>query len=626
MPAKSKKVAVFVDGEFIPSFSGASNRFHYLSRALEEYTDTEVVVILCDRGWSDVKQIERENFKTYVVHPGLFKNIDFLTEILENESIDIIQFANLELAIEIGIPLSNRLSKPLVFEAHYGDFEFAKTVGASQKALKAILFLQNTFGKSFDKVIALSGEDFELSRNLKIKQSGVSAIPSGVNLAEFPDNCFNGHSKRIIFLGNLFFDVNLKAVKEIKRIMYGALKKFGYTFLIIGDISSREKRKLEDKGFSFTGKSADLFESFKNTSVALAPVLGGSGIRIKILNYLNAGIPVITTSQGARGFDRKDLLIIEDDLSKYPALIQKLIDERKTLSRLSELGRKFVRANMSWEVIAKSVSKEYDGILKKPALSKRRAVDKILKLQFEDPAWVKEVIREKRFKRNVPFIGADQYITVGSKGKRVIALEGLPCSGKSVFMDRFKRNNADYFCIPELYIDVKKNDSSAATRERYASAEILKKKNVDRAAGHNFMLDRSFISTLAFSYAKYKTTGDADDYLFNKRFLRDNRQNIVIPDYVFVFRITPAESIRRRKKLVRDDTLDFWKNEIFLQNFSDFYASKDCMNIVGNEDRIVFVDTMKMGKEKTYRFISDRIKGLDKRTLNKSNTYCSWKR
>jgi hypothetical protein len=61
MLSKTKKVAIFVDGEFIPSFSGATNRFHYLSRALQKFTDTEVVIILCDRGWSDIG----ETIQTY---------------------------------------------------------------------------------------------------------------------------------------------------------------------------------------------------------------------------------------------------------------------------------------------------------------------------------------------------------------------------------------------------------------------------------------------------------------------------------------------------------------------------------------------------------------------------------
>lgn len=412
---KSKKIAIFADGEFIPSFSGATNRFHYLSRALQYYTNTEVIIILCDRGWSDIEKIKDEPFKTYLVHPSLYKNIDLLTDILRAENVDLIQFANLESAIEVGIQLSNNLNRHLIFEAHYDDYEFAKAIKAKGPALNKITHMQNTYGKYFDKVVALSNEDFKLSRNLKISKKGIAIIPSGVNLKEFPINCFNYLSKKIIFFGNLYFDVNLRAVKEIKKSMYGELIKIGFNFSIIGDISQLEKNKLIDKKFHILGKQNDLFKYMNKSIIALAPVVSGSGIRIKILNYLNAGIPVITTTHGARGFSRKNLLIIENDFKKYPLLIKRLVNDRKKIVNLSIQGRKFVRKNMSWRIVSELVSKEYDQLLKKSVLRKENAIRKILKGKFEDPAWIKEVISKKRFKRNLPFVKSGQYIIISKR-------------------------------------------------------------------------------------------------------------------------------------------------------------------------------------------------------------------
>lgn len=417
MKSKIKKVAIFVDGVFIPSFSGAANRFHYLTKTLQEHTNTEMIVILCDRGWSDIKQVKKESFKTYFVHPILYKNINFLTEILKKENVDIIQFANLELAIEIGIQLSNNLNRHLVFEAHYEDGEFAKSVGASKSVLENIEFLQNTFGKCFDKIIALSNEDHNLSKNLKVKTSNIAVIPSGVNLKDFPKNCFSLFSKKIIFFGNLFFEVNIEAMREIKKMIYKELESTGFIFYMIGDISETVKKAIEDKNFIVTGRQNNLFEKFSKTTFALAPVLQGTGIRIKILNYLNAGIPVITTTQGAKGFKRKDLLIIEDDLTKYPKLIDELVKNRKKLINLSRVSRKFVRENMSWQKISELVSMEYDNLLKKPVVPKGHAVGKVLKLKFNDPPWIKEMIDKKRFQKNTPFVGIGGYVIIGGNEK-----------------------------------------------------------------------------------------------------------------------------------------------------------------------------------------------------------------
>lgn len=413
MLKKTKKVAIFVDGVFIPSFSGAANRFHYLSRTLQHRTNTDMLVILCDRGWSDIKQIKKEKLKTYLVHPNSFRDVGFLAKILRSENVDILQFSTLELVVELGIQLSHELKRHLVFEAHYEDYEFAKAIGASQSVLSDINYLQSTFGKYFDRVIALSNEDLQLSKSLRVGENEIAVIPSGVNISEFPENCFDSFSKKVIFLGNLYFDVNLKALKLIKKVIYHNLKKQGFRFYIIGDISNIEKDKLEEKNFVIRGKQNNLYKHFNKSMFALAPVLSGSGIRIKILSYLNAGIPVITTNQGARGFRRKDLLIIQDDLKKYPSVIEQLAKDKQLLEKLSTEGRKFVRENMSWEVIAKRVSKEYDAIFAKDIKPKVDVINEILKMKYKDPPWIKEVIKGKRFKRNKPFVKEGNYFRIG---------------------------------------------------------------------------------------------------------------------------------------------------------------------------------------------------------------------
>ncbi len=408
---KNKNVAIFVNSEFIPSYSGASNRFHYLSRALELYTDTNVIVLHCDRGWSDLKLIKSEKFKTYVINHEAYKDISLLSEILVKENINLIQFADLEFAIELGIPLSYTLNIPIVFEAHFDAFEFARTLGTPKKELSQVQFLENTFGKYFDRMIALSNEDRFLAKNYRVSKKNISIIPNGVNIDEFPKNCFSANSKKIIFLGNLFFGVNLKSVKEIKKYIYRKLRLVKYTFNIIGDISDTNKKLLQDENFNFLGKQKDLSKSFNKSLVALAPVLSGAGIRIKIPTYMNAGVPVITTHEGARGFARKDLLIIEDDLKKYPGIIAHLRADKVRLTNLSENGRLFVRDNLSWQVIANQVSQVYDTVLQKKQTDKSKAIKIINTLIFDDPAWIKEIIRKKRFK-NVPNTPKGKYVII----------------------------------------------------------------------------------------------------------------------------------------------------------------------------------------------------------------------
>ena len=403
---------IFVDGEFIPSYSGATNRFHYLSDALQRYTNTEVVVVVSDRGWTDTKLIRKERFRTYLVRSDLFKNIDFLFHLVNREQPQILQFANLELAVQLGIPLSVMGGQHLVYEAHYDDLEFAKSLGAPKKQLDSVRGLMHHFGIYFDKIISLSKDDHLVKSRFGVSASRIAIVPSGIRLDDFPHSCFKATSKKIIFLGNYYYAVNLAALKLIRNSVYPKLSEKGYIFYIIGDIPSKIKKSLEKKNFVIVGKQSTLNTYFSNSLCALSPVAAGSGMRIKILDYLNAGLPVITTSQGSRGFLNRNLLMIEDDINKFSEIIELIARSTFTSRLLSEAGRRFVRKHMSWSVVAQSMSEEYDKILHKRRVTKINALNRISQLTARDPAWLKEVIKKGRFQGAKPHLSKKSYIVL----------------------------------------------------------------------------------------------------------------------------------------------------------------------------------------------------------------------
>ena len=48
------------------------------------------------------------------------------------------------------------------------------------------------------------------------------------------------------------------------------------------------------------------FEFLANNGILLAPIKSGSGVRIKIIEALSIGVPVITTEIGAKGIPAQD--------------------------------------------------------------------------------------------------------------------------------------------------------------------------------------------------------------------------------------------------------------------------------------------------------------------------------
>ena len=80
-----------------------------------------------------------------------------------------------------------------------------------------------------------------------------------------------------------------------------------------------------------TGWVKDLYQEYEAADIVIAPIRGGGGTRIKILEAFAHGVPVVSTSKGAEGLDVENgiHLIIEDDARLFAqACIQLMTDDR----------------------------------------------------------------------------------------------------------------------------------------------------------------------------------------------------------------------------------------------------------------------------------------------------------
>jgi glycosyltransferase involved in cell wall biosynthesis len=169
----------------------------------------------------------------------------------------------------------------------------------------------------------------------------VSVVPNGVDVAAFdavdassPDPNWDaavGSATALLFMGKLDYQPNVEGLAFLQEQVLPALEAQdpGRFRLVVcgGPVPARPLHP----AVHYAGRlpTPRLYQYLKRADLCLAPVFTGSGTRLKILEYLAAARPVVSTPKGAEGLDchdGHDLLLAEPaafadairDLAQHP--------------------------------------------------------------------------------------------------------------------------------------------------------------------------------------------------------------------------------------------------------------------------------------------------------------------
>jgi glycosyltransferase involved in cell wall biosynthesis len=107
-------------------------------------------------------------------------------------------------------------------------------------------------------------------------------------------------------------------------------------------------------GIRTVGFVDDLEELYGGTRAMIAPVQGGSGVRMKLLEAMSAGMPVVTTRDGALGLDVVDgrELLVADEPRAFAGRVADLLGDADLRERLRKAAREYVCVHHS-EAVAR---------------------------------------------------------------------------------------------------------------------------------------------------------------------------------------------------------------------------------------------------------------------------------
>lgn len=341
------KVAFFRDGPFLPVSTGAVTSILGMINALVK-KQIDVYLFYCYRGWSDFNLYKNQPFSTVFINPkDFYTNKKLISKIIKSIGIQICHFDSAE-AVNIQHELVPDSSK-ILFEVHNVENELIKQLGATKKEIDRIKKEEQMAVTNADTVIVRSQENYDSIRKLGCPKEKLFIYRGGITVdnIKFKKRKFLKRNN-ILFLGHLNYTPNQQAVDIIATQISPKVNK---KFIIAGKGSPFLKKKYQSSKLAFLGWVDDLNELFSQVDIALAPLVTGSGTRLKVLDYMAAGIPVIGTDLSIEGLehDIKKHMIVENDFSKYPTIIETLYNDTNLTARLSESARHYVSKERNWK-------------------------------------------------------------------------------------------------------------------------------------------------------------------------------------------------------------------------------------------------------------------------------------
>jgi glycosyltransferase involved in cell wall biosynthesis len=209
--------------------------------------------------------------------------------------------------------------------------------------------------RSVGRVLAVS--DLESGSFERWAPGRVLLIPNGVDARAIVPISSPPASQELLFLGSLGYSANIDAVRHFSMDIAPHLAGSGATLTVVGSNPPPAVYQAAARSpvpVSVIGYAPDLRPHYVRSRAMIVPLRHGGGTRLKILEALAWGLPVVTTSLGAAGLGLVDgqHALIADEPSAFGTAVDRLLRDDDLWMDLSRSGRAFVEERYDWEQIA----------------------------------------------------------------------------------------------------------------------------------------------------------------------------------------------------------------------------------------------------------------------------------
>ncbi len=302
-----------------------------------------------------------------------------LHEITGKRHYDIIQFEHSETAQNLKFLCPQHKAKTVLSMHNITCLQFYRIYKTEKKMCEKIKHFLTWFpmmswepkmARLFDKLIVVSDVDRILLQVLE-PSLDISVIPNGVDTKTHRPYSLEEREKNILIVGSMDYEPNGDAVKYFHNEVFPRIRKRipDCTLTIVGNSPSNEIQQLDaEQGVMVRANVDDVRPYYRRARVSAVALRSGGGTRLKILESMALGTPVVSTLIGCEGLDVQDDLdiLIANDPVEFTEKITELMLSPDLWNRISKEARSLVESKYNWAYICELLENIYRELVTGP--------------------------------------------------------------------------------------------------------------------------------------------------------------------------------------------------------------------------------------------------------------------
>lgn len=216
-------------------------------------------------------------------------------------------------------------------------------------------------------VLAVSTHDQEALREVASEQVKMEIVPITVDVEQFTAiwEARDPQPNRLFTIGTMFWPPNSEGVMWWLREGYARLRELcpDVTYDIVGARPPQALQTLAGRcpGVHVHGYVADAVPFWKEATALAVPLLSGGGVRVKILEAMAMGLPVVSTTVGCEGLEVQHgvHLLIADTPRDFAQACATVLNDKELANKLVHNARALMLEKYDANIALRSLDEAY---------------------------------------------------------------------------------------------------------------------------------------------------------------------------------------------------------------------------------------------------------------------------